>query len=225
MAQLLQIFQEFPSLFSVNPVRNTFVRHVKDGQPICQHSYWVPQQLLGKLQQGVEKMLALGVIRPFCSKWCSPMAIIFQKDGSLGKRIDFRKLRTESLLEKIGATRYWIYVRDTGKRHWKSLLNHTQLSKHQLYCFSSLWCRLDCMEHSPPYRCWWTKCVNHCSATFLDEILIFRKTLEGHLQHLSVALNRIQRSEVKLSPSRYEWEWQEIRNLSYTVWWGRECHR
>lgn len=56
-----------------------------------------------------------------------------------------------------------------------------------------------------------------CSATFLDEILIFKKTLEEHLQHLSMALDRIQRSEVRLSPSRCEWEWQETRNLSYTV--------
>lgn len=183
MAQLLQIFQEFPPLFSVTPVRNTFVKHLKDGQPICQRSYWVPQQLLGKLQQGVEKMLALGVIRSFCSKWFSPVAIIFQKDGSLGKSIDFRKLRTERLLEKIWATRYLIYVRDAGKCHWKSLLNRIQLSKHQLYCFSSLWCRLDCMEHLTdadgpsvwPLQCnlsWWNsdlqENIGRASATLVN---------------------------------------------------------
>ncbi|XP_026005285.1 uncharacterized protein LOC113010452 [Astatotilapia calliptera] len=138
-AELLKILQETPSLCSVNPGRTTLVEHVirlKEGQPIRQRPYRVPQHLVEKLRQEVEKMLELGVIEPSCSEWCSPVVIIFKKDGSLRICIDFRKLnaisefdaypmpRIEDLLEKIGAAQY-ITTLDLCKGYWQVPLEET----------------------------------------------------------------------------------------------------
>lgn len=132
-AQLLQVFQEAPSLCGASPGKTTLVEHViclKDGRPIRQRPYQVPQQLVEKLQQEVEEMLKLGVIEPSNSEWCSPMVIVFKKDGSLQKCIEFRKLnfisefdahpmpRTDDLLEKIGAAKY-ISTLDLCKGYWQ----------------------------------------------------------------------------------------------------------
>ena len=132
-AQLLQVSKEGPSLFAASPGKTTFVEHairLKDGRPIRQCPYRVPQQLVGKLQQEVEEMLKLGVIEPSNSEWCSPVVIVFKKDGSLRLCIDFRKLsvvsefdaypmpRIEDLLEKIGAAKY-ITTLDLCKGYWQ----------------------------------------------------------------------------------------------------------
>lgn len=83
-----------------------------------------------KLQLEVQEMLRLGVIEPSNSEWCSPVVIVFTKDGSLRICIDFRKLnsvsefdaypmpRVDDLLEKIGAAKY-INTLDLCKGYWQ----------------------------------------------------------------------------------------------------------
>ena len=66
-ARILQISKEAPSLLAASPRKTTLVEHVirlKDGQPIRQRPYRVPQQLVEELQKEVEEMRKLGVIEP-----------------------------------------------------------------------------------------------------------------------------------------------------------------
>lgn len=80
--QLLQTFKEVSSQFSASPGKTTVVEHVirlKDGRPIRQRPYRVPQQLVGKLQDEIKEKLRLRVIEPSKSEWCSPVVIVFKK--------------------------------------------------------------------------------------------------------------------------------------------------
>lgn len=82
-----------------------------------------------KLEE-VKEMLRCGVVEPFSSEWCSPVVIVFKKDGSLQTSIDFRKLnaisefdaypmpRVDELLEKVGPAKY-ITTLDLCKGHWQ----------------------------------------------------------------------------------------------------------
>lgn len=82
---------------------------LKDGQP--------------EKQQLVEKLLGN------CSEWCSPMVIIFKKDGFLRICIDFRKRnaiseydaylmpRADDLLEKVSPARFITALK--GKGYWQ----------------------------------------------------------------------------------------------------------
>lgn len=82
---------------------------LKEGHSIRQQPYWVLQQVVQKLQEEVEERLRLGVIEPSRSEWCSPVVIVFKKEGSLRICIDFRKLNSISIddfLERIGAAKY-----------------------------------------------------------------------------------------------------------------------
>lgn len=78
-------------------------------------------------------MLALGVIEPSTSEWCSLVVIVAKKDGTLRICIDFQKLnsisefdaypipRIDGLLEKIGPAVY-ITTPDLCKGYWQVLL-------------------------------------------------------------------------------------------------------
>ncbi|CAL9707672.1 unnamed protein product [Knipowitschia caucasica] len=119
--QLLRVFDNVPSLFAANPGKTTLVEHVirlKEGRPIRQRAYRVPQHLVEKLKKEVEEMQKLGVIEPSNSEWCRPVVIVLKKDGSLRICIDFGKInavsefdaypmpRIDELLERIGRAQY-----------------------------------------------------------------------------------------------------------------------
>ncbi|KAK7939317.1 hypothetical protein WMY93_002643 [Mugilogobius chulae] len=131
--QLFKVFENVPSLFAANPGKTTLVEHVirlKEGRPLRQKSYRVPQHLVEKLKCEVEEMLRLGVIEPSNSEWCSPVVIVLKKDGSLRICIDFRKInavsefdaypmpRIDELLERIGRAQY-ITTLDLCKGYWQ----------------------------------------------------------------------------------------------------------
>ncbi|XP_039862407.1 uncharacterized protein LOC120718122 [Simochromis diagramma] len=205
------------------------------GHPIRQRPYRVPQHLVDKLRQEVEQMLELGVIEPSCSEWCSPVVIIFKKDGSLRICIDFRKLnaisefdaypmpRIEDLLEKIGAARY-ITTLDLCKGYWQVPLEESSRqytafrTPADLFQFTVMPFGL----HGAPatFQRLMDKLLQGCdpySAAYLDDVVIFSNTWEEHLQHLSEVLGRIHKAGLTLNPIKCEWARQETRYLGYQV--------
>lgn len=178
-------------------------------------------------------MLELGVIEPSCSEWCSPVVIIFKKDGSLRICIDFRKLnaisefdaypmpRIEDLLEKIGAAQY-ITTLDLCKGYWQVPLEETSRpytafrTPAGLFQFTVMPFGL----HGAPatFQRLMDKLLQGCdgySAAYLDDVVLFSHTWEEHMQHLSEVLGRIHKAGLTLNPSKCEWARQETRYLGY----------
>ncbi|XP_024136818.1 uncharacterized protein LOC112151925 [Oryzias melastigma] len=223
--QLLNSFYKVPSLFSAQPGRTTLVEHtirLKNGQPIRQRPYRVPQRLVGQLNDEVKKMLELGVIEPSNSEWCSPVVIVSKKDGSLRICIDFRKLnaisefdaypmpRVDDLLERIGAAKY-ITTLDLCKGYWQVPLTNTcrQYTAFKtpagLFQFTVMPFGL----HGAPatFQRLMDKVLqgcDHCSAAYLDDVVVFSNTWEEHLQHLSLVLGRIQDAGLTLNVAKCE---------------------
>ena len=237
-SRLLQTFQEVPSLFSASPGRTPIVEHVirlKDGRPIRQRPYRVPQQLVGKLQDEIQEMLRLGVVEASTSEWSSPVVIVFKKDGSLRICIDFRKLnaisefdaypmpRIDDLLERIGAAKY-ITTLDLCKGYWqvpleKSSRPYTAFqTPGGLFQFTVMPFGL----HGAPatFQRLMDRVLQgcqHCSAAYLDDVVIFSETWEEHVQHLSLVLKKIQEAGLTLNPAKCEWARQETRYLGYQM--------
>lgn len=170
------------------------VEHVirlKDGRPIRQPTYYVPQQLVENLKQEVEEMLRCGVIEPSSSEWCSSVVIVFKKDGSLRICIDFRRLnaisefdaypmpRVDELLEKVGAAKY-ITTLDLCKGYWQVPL---EVSSRQYTAFRTpaglfQFTVMPFGLHGAPatFQRLMDKVLqgcDHCSAAYLDDVVIY----------------------------------------------------
>nr|XP_043871756.1 uncharacterized protein LOC122760682 [Solea senegalensis] len=236
--QLLQVFKETPTLFTANPGKTSYVEHairLKDGQPIRQRPYRIPQHLVGKLQQEVEEMLRLQVIEPSNSEWCSPVVIVFKKDGSLRICIDFRKLnsisefdaypmpRIDDLLEKIGAAKY-ITTLDLCKGYWqvplvRSCRPYTAFrTPAGLYQFTVMPFGL----HGAPatFQRLMDKVLegcDHCSAAYLDDVVIFSDNWEEHVCDLALVLGKIQKAGLTLNLPKCEWAKRETSYLGYQL--------
>ncbi|KAK7910159.1 hypothetical protein WMY93_014843 [Mugilogobius chulae] len=237
-ADLLGVFKDMPSLFTAEPGKTTLIEHVirlKDKNPIRQRPYRVPQQLVAQLRQEIESMLELGVIEPSTSEWCSPVVIVFKKDGSLRICIDFRKLnsisefdaypmpRIDDLLDRIGSAAY-ITTLDLCKGYWqvpleKSSRPYTAFrTPAGLFQFTVMPFGL----HGAPatFQRLMDKVLQGCedfSAAYLDDVVIFSRTWEEHVQHLRSVLEKIQVAGLTLNVAKCEWARRETRYLGYQL--------
>ncbi|KAJ0039408.1 hypothetical protein NL108_016223 [Boleophthalmus pectinirostris] len=237
-ADLLKVFRDMPSLFAAEPGRTTLMEHVirlKDRSPIRQRPYRVPQQLVAQLRREIESMLELGVIEPSTSEWCSPVVIVFKKDGSLRICIDFRKLnsisefdaypmpRIDDLLDRIGSAAY-ITTLDLCKGYWQVPLEASSRpytafrTPAGLYQFTVMPFGL----HGAPatFQRLMDRVLQGCeefSAAYLDDVVIFSETWEQHVQHLKAVLQKIQAAGLTLNVAKCEWARHETRYLGYQL--------
>ena len=59
---------------------------------VIQHSVKLTDAMMKELQNEVDSMLEMGVVRPSTSPYPSPMVMVKKKDGSNRLCVDFRKL-------------------------------------------------------------------------------------------------------------------------------------
>lgn len=187
------------------------------------------------LMQEVKEMLQCGVIEPSSSEWCSPVVIVFKKDGSLRICIDFRRLnaisefdaypmpRVDELLEKVGAAKY-ITTLDLCKGYLqvpleKSSQQYTPFrTPAGLFQFTVMPFGL----HGAPatFQRLMDKVLqgcDHCSAAYLDNVVIYSNSWAEHVQHLSLVLGKIQKAGLTLNPAKCGWAQRETRCLGYQL--------
>uniref|UniRef100_A0A3Q1EX45 Gypsy retrotransposon integrase-like protein 1 n=2 Tax=Acanthochromis polyacanthus TaxID=80966 RepID=A0A3Q1EX45_9TELE len=242
VVELRQLFAEMPSLFSATPGKTRVIEHtirLKDTRPFRQRPYRVPQKLVGQLQKEIEAMLQLGVIEPSNSEWCSPVVIVYKKDGTLRICIDFRKLnsvsefdaypmpRIDELLERIGSARY-ITTLDLCKGYWQVPLDPSSRpytafrTPAGLFQFTVMPFGL----HGAPatFQRLMDKVLQgceECSAAYLDDVVIYSQTWEAHLGHLKKVLGKIQSAGLTLNLKKCEWVREEVRYLGYQLGQGK----
>jgi len=54
-------------------------------------------------------------------------------------------------------------------------------------------------------------------SVYLDDVLVFSKTLEGHLEHLRTVIERLAAAGLKLKPSKCHFIRQEVEYLGHII--------
>lgn len=180
-------------------------------------------------------MLKLGVIEPSESECSSPIIIVPKKDGSLRICIDFQKLnaisffdaypmpRIEDLLERIGRANY-ITTLDLCKGYWQvPLENQSRLltafrTPLGLFQFTVMPFGL----HGAPatFQRLMDKVLRgceDCSATYLDDVVVFSMTWEEHLEHIRRVLGAINAVGLTLNLQKCEWAKQKTSYLGFQL--------
>ena len=52
---------------------------------------------------------------------------------------------------------------------------------------------------------------------FIDDVLVFSSTLEEHLQHLQLVIERLNEVGLKLQPVKCQFIWKEVEYLGHLV--------
>ncbi|XP_064389549.1 uncharacterized protein LOC135337548 [Halichondria panicea] len=240
--QLLSLVQEFDAVCGPAPGRTTIAEHeifVADETPIQQRPYRVPYSRREVVKEEIHKMLEADVIRPSTSPWASPIVMVGKKDGSVRFCVDYRKLnkvarfdaypmpRIEELLDNIGPARY-ITTMDLAKGYWQIPLEESSKEKSAfttpfgLYEFQVMPFGL----HNAPatFQRTMNRVLEGCeefAGCYIDDLVVYSKSWEEHLQHLQVVLERLQAAKLTLKPRKCQFGRREVRYLGHVIGGGK----
>jgi hypothetical protein len=52
---------------------------------------------------------------------------------------------------------------------------------------------------------------------YLDDILVYSRTLEEHIRHVTEVLECLRKTDLRLKPEKYEWHKEEVEFLGFIV--------
>ena len=223
----LELFEEYTDVFALKSSelgRTNLVEHeidVGDSRPIRLPPRRVPLHKLEVVESALQEMEEKGVIRASHSPWSAPIVIVQKKDGSARFCVDYRALnektrkdaypipRVEDNLDALEGSR-WFSTLDLAAGYWQVAVAEKDkpktafTTKFGLYEFNVLPFGLTngpatfqrLMERVLKGLQW------RILVLYLDDIVIFSKTWEEHVQRLRQVFQRLREAGLKLKPKK-----------------------
>ena len=239
--ELTQLLAQFTSILRETPGRTTLTEHtipLQDPKPIQQAPYRIPRAYQSEVMQELKEMLAHGIIEPSTSTWASPIVVVKKKDGSARICIDYRKLnaqtdldayplpRIEDILGEIGQARY-ITTLDLAKGYWQVPVSEADRSKTAfisplgLFQFCTMpfgLCGAPATFQRMMDQIIWGR--HHYVRAYLDDLVIFSKTWEEHLEHLNAVFQLLQDAGLTIKLKKCQFVMQECSYLGHVIGHG-----
>ena len=236
------LFQSYRDVFAFTDDqlgKTSLVQHVidtGDALPIKQRPYRTSPQCKQEIDRQVEDMLRKGIIRESVSPWSSPVVLVKKKDGSFRFCVDLRKVnavtRKDSFpmplvsdtLDALSGTKYFSTL-DLKSGYWQiemhpespektAFVTHNGLYKFNVMPFgltnsgASFQRLMGHILRGLEYR---------FALIYIDDIIIFSKSIDEHLTHLEEVFRRLREANVKLNQKKCTFVERRIEYLGHVV--------
>lgn len=245
--KLLIILNSVNKVFHNPDDRLTCTTNVKcqirttDDYPVYQKSYPYPVAYKEEVEKQIEKLLADGIIRPSRSPWNSPVWIVPKKMDASGEKkfrlvIDYRKLNEKTIsdtypmpeisniLDQLGGNQYFTTLDLASGFHQIEMdprdIEKTAFSiNYGKYEYTRMPFGLknapaifqrgmdDVLRKHIGKRCY----------VYMDDVVVFGKTLEEHLENLKIVLETLQSANLKVQLDKSEFLHNKIEFLGYII--------
>jgi hypothetical protein len=238
----MRLKQEFGHLFKEeNPElssKREFSHKIdtESNKPVFRNSYRMSPLELDTLKKQLDELLKLGYIETGSSPWAYPVLFVKKKDGSLRLCVDYRALnavtvknmypipRVDEILDKLKNTAFFSKL-DLKSGYHQVLLDEKDKEKT---AFNTLFGQYQykvlpfVLTNAPPafmslMNEMFKEHLNKFILICLDDILIFSKTREEHLEHIKKALEILEKNKLYLNRAKCEFEKEEIGFLGHVV--------
>jgi len=235
LEEYADIFREVPGLPPQRPVDHT-IPLVPGTPPVARPMYRLSPAELDEVKRQVTDLLAKGMVRPSTSPYSAPILFVGKKDGSLRMCIDYRGLnsgtvknryplpRVDDLLDKLkgsavfssvdlqqGYNQIRIADSDIPKTAFRTPFGHfeyTVLSFGLVNAPATFQAVMDRIFR--PYLDKFVVC-------YLDDILVYSKNIEEHLQHLRLVFDVLRREQLYGKLSKCHWARPQVEYLGHIV--------
>jgi hypothetical protein len=239
-----RLLDKYKDIFDDNQTLkpSLLVRHkirTVDEDPVFTRNYKYPQIYKAQVDKEIEKMLAKGIIRPSKSPYNSPIWVVEKKLDASGEKkirlvVDYRKLNAKTIEDKfplpniddlifqLGESKYYTTLDLASGFHQIEMdpdsIEKTAFSTDHAHLE---WVRMPFgLRNAPPT---FQRAMNGLFAgkpniqVYLDDIIIFSKTLEEHVEHLDYVLNTLKENNLTLQPDKSVFFQRELKFLGYWI--------
>ena len=207
-----------------------------DAKPVKQRPYSVPHHLKPYMHQLLETQLKQGLIRESTSPWAAPVLLVKKKNGTYRFVVDFRRLnlvtrksscpipRIDEALDAFTNARYFTAL-DLSNAFWQIPLREQDKCKTAfttpfgLYEYNVLpmgMCNAPSTMQSLMYNilmgCNWKYAL-----AYLDDIIIYSRSVESHINEVSDVLRRVSEAGLTLNIDKSSFLKTRVRYLGHIV--------
>jgi hypothetical protein len=204
--------------------------------PISKRAYRVSGPELVELKKQIDELSEKGYIRPSTSPWAAPVLFVEKKDGTRRMCIDYRALneitiknkyrlpRIEDLFDQLrGASVFSKIDLRSGYHQLRIrpsyILKTTLITKYGLYEFTAMSFGL---TNAPAFfmnliNSVFMDYLDKFVVVFIDDILIYSKSEEEHVDHLRMVLHRLREHQLYAKLSKCEFWIDEVLFLGHII--------
>ncbi|KAJ9541670.1 hypothetical protein OSB04_028176 [Centaurea solstitialis] len=234
---------EFPDVFpedlpGIPPERQVEFRIdlIPGAAPVAKTPYRLAPPEMQELSNQLEELLEKGFIRPSSSPWGAPILFVKKKDGTLRMCIDYRELnkltvknryplpRIDDLFDQLQGAAWFSKIdlrsgyhqlkvkeEDVHKTAFRTRYGHYEFVVMPFGLTNALAAFMDLMNRV----C--RPLLDRSVIVFIDDILIYSKTKEDHVEHLREVLEILRKEQLYAKFSKCDFWLQEVQFLGHLV--------
>ena len=243
LSRAKSVLNKWSDIFSKGPTdlgKTDLVKHsikLTDETPFKEPYRRIPPGLFEKVRMHLKEMLDSGAIRESESPYSSNVVLVRKKDGSLRFCIDFRKLnsrtirdsynlpRIDDTIDTLIGAKYFTKL-DLRSGYWQVEMEEadkakTAFSVGNLGFYECNRMAFGLTNAPATFQRLMECCMGEMNLKecliFLDDILVFSKNFEEHLERLEAVFSRLKQHGLKLKPNKCEFFKTKVNYLGHVV--------
>ncbi|GJZ96978.1 putative reverse transcriptase domain-containing protein [Tanacetum coccineum] len=237
------VVRDFPEVFlddlsGLPPIReNEFrIELIPKATPVAKSPYGLAPSKMEELFGQLKELQDKGFIRPSSSPWGAPVLFVKKKDGSFRMCIDYRELnkltvknryplpRIDDLFDQLQGSQFFskidlrsgyhqlrVHEDDIPKTAFRTRYGHFEFTVMPFGLTNAPAVFMDLMNRvCRPY-------LDKFVIVFIDDILIYSKTQEEHVEHLRLVLGLLKKEKLYAKFSKCEFWLREVQFLGHVI--------
>ncbi|GKB63699.1 putative reverse transcriptase domain-containing protein [Tanacetum coccineum] len=204
--------------------------------PVAKSPYRLAPSEMEELSRQLKELQDKGFIRPSSSRWGAPVLFVKKKDGSFRMCIDYRELnkltiknhyplpRIDDLFDQLQGSQFFskidlrsgyhqlrVHEDDIPKTAFRTRYGHFEFTVMPFGLTNAPAIFMDLMNRvCRPY-------LDKFVIVFIDDILIYSKTQEEHVEHLRLVLELLKKEKLYAKFSKCEFWLREVQFLGHVI--------
>ena len=241
--QLISLLHRYQDVFSNSEddlgYTDTVTHNIPttDEQPVRVPHRRIPPHQMVEVRAHLQKLVQQRIIRPFTSPYAAPVVIVRKKDGSLRLCVDYRMLnektrkdayplpRIEEALDSLKGAKLFSSI-DLAQGYHQVAIDEADIPKTAFRAgtgglFEYLRMPFGLSNAPATFQRLMEAVMGDLNYSalllYLDDILVFSKTYEEHLERLEVVFQRLRQHGLKIKPSKCHLLRKECSYLGHVV--------